>query len=412
MRTHITVLMALLLAGAGIAHAQCVTYSLGYDVYTSESLDNIQQGQGAPIPGSGSVDIGGYEQSAQICTQHLAGGDCGRYRTQYDYGTVSITVNGFSESASYGPGDSASTIAVALASAFNNDGSSPVTASVNGSTVSLTAKTNGAGTNYSLSTTSSTEYPSDFDGPSFYATPSGSALTGGADAGTLGDLLTSVVVDGSATMTLDQTAPGCDPATYGNLVAELPYATHTPSVTNIVNGVGGTVTGAAGCVTCYLSEQVNDSTPVTLELSTTSSTSGQVYCSVGGLIFFAKLSDYFEFAFTWMSKNGPPLIVGTNYIYPVTQNCSNGTPDWYPGTLEDSSSHAANDVRFWSGNFMVRASTTAYWTPLEPIGFTLVGYTSAYPPEPCTHTGPSRALGFSWTPNCDENESEITRRCV
>ena len=25
---------------------------------------------------------------------------------------------------------------------------------------------------------------------------------------------------------------------------------------------------------------------------------------------------------------------------------------------------------------------------------------------------PSRALGFSWTPNCDENESEITRRCV
>jgi hypothetical protein len=24
----------------------------------------------------------------------------------------------------------------------------------------------------------------------------------------------------------------------------------------------------------------------------------------------------------------------------------------------------------------------------------------------------SRALGISWTPNCDENESEITRRCV
>ena len=24
----------------------------------------------------------------------------------------------------------------------------------------------------------------------------------------------------------------------------------------------------------------------------------------------------------------------------------------------------------------------------------------------------SRALGFFWTPNCDENESEITRRCV
>ena len=30
--------------------------------------------------------------------------------------------------------------------------------------------------------------------------------------------------------------------------------------------------------------------------------------------------------------------------------------------------------------------------------------------EPCYYF--SRALGFSWTPNCDENESEITRRCV
>jgi hypothetical protein len=25
---------------------------------------------------------------------------------------------------------------------------------------------------------------------------------------------------------------------------------------------------------------------------------------------------------------------------------------------------------------------------------------------------PSRALGFLWTPNCDENEWEITRRCL
>jgi len=28
------------------------------------------------------------------------------------------------------------------------------------------------------------------------------------------------------------------------------------------------------------------------------------------------------------------------------------------------------------------------------------------------HYSLSRALGFSWTPHCDENESEITRRCV
>jgi hypothetical protein len=36
-----------------------------------------------------------------------------------------------------------------------------------------------------------------------------------------------------------------------------------------------------------------------------------------------------------------------------------------------------------------------------PIGMRLVVYYK-----------PSRALGFLWTPNCDENEWEITRRCL
>ena len=34
------------------------------------------------------------------------------------------------------------------------------------------------------------------------------------------------------------------------------------------------------------------------------------------------------------------------------------------------------------------------------------------PPKQLMEIPGSRALGFSWTPNCDENESEITRRCV
>ncbi len=141
MRKHIAALTALLFGAAGIARAQCtVNYGLSYAVYTSAYADNIQEGQGAPVPGGGSVTIGGSEQSTQICTQHLAGGDCGRYRTQYDSGTVSMTVNGILVSTSYGTGTTASSIASALAGALNSNGSSGVTASVNGATIVLASK--------------------------------------------------------------------------------------------------------------------------------------------------------------------------------------------------------------------------------------------------------------------------------
>jgi len=288
MRKQITALMTLLLGATGITHAQCISYSLGYAVYTSESVDNVQDGQGGPVPGTGAATIGGSEQSAQVCHRWLAGGDCSQWITKYDSGTVSITVNGFSVSASYGMGSTASTIASALATAFNSAGGSPVTASVNGSVVSLIAKTSGAGTNYALSAVSSTQDPTDFDGPSFYTTPSGSALTGGADTSASAHILTSVLVDGSASMSLDQTAPGCDPATYGNLVAELPYATHTPSVQNVMNGVGGWATGTSECVTCYLSEENDeDSGPINVGTDYPFNYEVQVTCSVGGLIFDA-----------------------------------------------------------------------------------------------------------------------------
>jgi hypothetical protein len=71
-----------------------------------------------------------------------------------------------------------------LASALNNS-ASPVTASVSGSTITLTAKDVGAASNYSLSTTSQTDPDSTFTETSFPATPSGSTLTGGVN-GSLG----------------------------------------------------------------------------------------------------------------------------------------------------------------------------------------------------------------------------------
>jgi RHS repeat-associated protein len=149
-------------------------------------------------PGAGSVTVSGTEQSVQICTHWLAGGDCGTYRTQYDAGTVSITVNSFTKSTTYGTTSTSSTIASALASAFNSDSTSPVSASASGSVVSLTSKTSGASTNYTLSATSSTNYLTDFGGPSFTTGTSGSTLTGGHNT-----VYTTVYDSGICTITVN-----------------------------------------------------------------------------------------------------------------------------------------------------------------------------------------------------------------
>ena len=392
MRKHITILMMLLLGATGITHAQCLSYSLGYAVYATESV-GTNNGAGGPVPGTGTVTIGGSEQSGQICTQHLVGGDCERYRTEHDSGTVLIIVNGFSESTSYGQASTASAIASTLATAFNADGSSPVTASVNGSIISLISKTTGAGSNYTLSATSSTDDLSTFGWPSFSPTPSGETLTGGADTSTGGNMLSSVLVDGSASMNLDQTAPGCDPATYGNLVAELPYATHTPVVQNVVNGVGGWTTGTSACVTCYLSQQSNeDSGLVTAGVDYGFTYGGEVNCSVGGLIFIFSGFFNWEVAFTRFVTGGyviseiGPDVVRAYFIGPY---CSRPTtpPDWTGAGLHwitpDPPPYPTDVVD--GKTICLRVGNSGPWT-CAPYGvFTGGSYNLPWPLGNCTH---------------------------
>ena len=141
--------------------------------------------------GTGSVTISGAEQSEQVwipnlvCAEYSHGRcvdweDYGYWTTVYDTGTVSVTVNGFQKSVGYDYSSSANSVAAALASAFNGDGGSPVTASANGTVVNLTAKTTGSSTNYSVSTSSGTTLPAYFSSSSFFA--SGSNLVGGHDA--------------------------------------------------------------------------------------------------------------------------------------------------------------------------------------------------------------------------------------
>jgi len=104
-----------------------------------------------------------------------------------DTGPVSVTVNSYTATYYYGSAcdqgqcDDPTSVAAGLASIFNSDPNSPVTASASSGTVTLTAKVPGPQSNYSLSASASTDDPTDFPGGSFTATPSGSTLTGGAD---------------------------------------------------------------------------------------------------------------------------------------------------------------------------------------------------------------------------------------
>jgi hypothetical protein len=139
----------------------------------------------AGTPGTATVAIGGEAQSALD-----DGGN-----TVWDAGYVSITVNGHTDTVSYSGGspEYAFMIAQYLVNTINANNPYVTAAcqtsngvcnnSTAGSTIVLTSRTSGSGTNYSLSTTSVfDEFGTGlFTQPSFPATPSGSSLTGGTN---------------------------------------------------------------------------------------------------------------------------------------------------------------------------------------------------------------------------------------
>jgi RHS repeat-associated protein len=151
------------------------------------TLQSKQVQTQAATAGTGSVTISGSERSTTINLGGCSKPPCSEVvpeteATVYDTGTVSITVNGVVASTTYGQGSTSSSLASALASSINGSSSFQVTAAASGSTITLTAKTSGASTNYSLSATSATTYTEYFSGTSFPVSTSGATLTGGANA--------------------------------------------------------------------------------------------------------------------------------------------------------------------------------------------------------------------------------------
>jgi pimeloyl-ACP methyl ester carboxylesterase len=139
----------------------------------------------AAAPGAvGFVTISGFDQIIIIRNQCAAASGnqniipiCPPI-TIHDNGTVSITVNGHTDSVSYGAGDNSLTIASRLAIGINNDSASPVTAAASGGSVFLFAKASGLSTDYALSSADTFD-SSLFTRPSFTTKDSGPTLLGG-----------------------------------------------------------------------------------------------------------------------------------------------------------------------------------------------------------------------------------------
>jgi RHS repeat-associated protein len=227
--------------------------------------------------GSGTVTISGTEGEVSVdnptydCSLYDCGGDCIEWRWNdhwtyyYDQGTVSITVNGHTDTVNYVSYSTSSNIATALKTAINADSSASVTATSSGSIVTLTAKTSGSSTNYGLSTASATtDTTGNFDIPSFYAS-SGDLLTGGAPAtsSTYDTGTVSVTIDGN-----EVSASYSSSSTTSSIASALASAINSASpmpVSAIASGAGITLTAStAGASTNYSISSNSVSTQPTL----------------------------------------------------------------------------------------------------------------------------------------------------
>jgi YD repeat-containing protein len=157
---------------ASAVSSSSATHSMGVITITPFNASDSASAQ----PGTGTVTISGTEQSTVInpCEPHSS---CPE--TIYDSGTVTVTVNGTPYTTGYGEGMTSAALADNLASTITSG--TVVSATADGAVITLTAKTKGASTDYSLSATSATSDPTYFSGPSFTPNTSGANLTGGSN---------------------------------------------------------------------------------------------------------------------------------------------------------------------------------------------------------------------------------------
>jgi len=138
---------------------------------------------GSPVgsPGTGWATISGQDLSRTITYGCPPAEHPCPSQTFHDSGSITLSVGNDAFTVSYqGVSDTPGSIATSLANVVNAQTQGPVSATVSGSTIYLTAKFDGIITNYptSVSYTYNTQY---FTGPAFTAALSGSSLTRGTD---------------------------------------------------------------------------------------------------------------------------------------------------------------------------------------------------------------------------------------
>jgi RHS repeat-associated protein len=228
----------------------------------SGTLQSKQVQTQTAAAGTGSVTFSGTLQSKQVQTQvptsgtgtvTIEGGEqwvSGGATKIYDTGSVSITVNGFTATATYGKTSTTTSIASALQTTLNGS-SSPVTTTLSGSTLTLTAKATGTSSNYSLSSTSQTNDPNDFGSPSFTGATSGSTLTGGGTK-----TVTNTIYDsGTSTITVNGHADSVSWSGSGTTTSSI-----ASSLASAINGdSGASVAASASGATVSLTAKTTGS---------------------------------------------------------------------------------------------------------------------------------------------------------
>jgi RHS repeat-associated protein len=187
---------------------------------------------------SQSLTITGAEQTTTVttCIIDQITGECKpgttHTTTYYDTGTVSVSLNSFTKSVTYGQGSTSSTVASALASAFNGDSTSPVTASASNNILTLTAKSASSPVYYAVSTTSATTNTKYFSVPSFSGQISALSLTADGNG-----LVTNYTYDALNRLTQKSYSDGVTPTVKYGYDAVSPAAC-TPPALAITNGIG------------------------------------------------------------------------------------------------------------------------------------------------------------------------------
>jgi RHS repeat-associated protein len=170
----------LLMADAINGNGRLYSYDTLNRIVSAQDLSSVRD-----IAATAAISISGSEQSITLYY-------CGQYHNQacyppiYDAGSVSLTIGGTTVNTGYYSGCASTCIATALANAVNGAGSLPVTATANGSTVVLTAKTAGPSGNGIIVSASVTDSASSlFSNPSYSVGPTKATTAGGSFAGPL-----------------------------------------------------------------------------------------------------------------------------------------------------------------------------------------------------------------------------------